>query len=590
MGRVSKVGFVEPGQFSLGEGLLRERFDYNRIRIASLSTDGLLKRYRERKGLPAPGRYLSAWDQGKGICGAGGEYLGHWLSAASIICAWDRDASLYSRLEAVVAALKDCADSDGYVSTTAIPEDFQRYTHNFYRFDKLLGGLLDSYAVTHDGDLLHLATGTANRFQVYLDTLTSEQVADRLTSVWKDEAHGMLDNLVWLYEMTGEKKYLDFAHRLEVRSLRNALVADQDVLTGRHAYSHTLLFCGYVRMYEITRDTSYLTAAMRAWEMIEKRTYVTGGSGDGCGPAHYEGEAWRRPYELPLNHQTQETCQSYAWMRLCVYLFRHTGDVKMLDMLERTLYNHILSCQNPWCGDWAYWLPLDDRARKIFGYCWNDPNFRLDGQLCGKFYCCDGTGTRALAEMTRWVFLCDQEGLLVNLYVNAQTVWQAVDGKSVLVVVQTDYPFSEDIQFRVSAPFPTRMKLRFRIPMWLSEKALLQVNNEAVHIPMHPGSLASLDRVWVGTEHVHLRLPFSLRFEELKGDPSRVALVYGPLVLAGVLSRDTEVRLPGTPEEMGAWLSPVPDQPGVFTAGTHLHFRPLMSVTCEPYNVYFPLE
>ncbi len=578
-----RFDLLPSGQATITGGLLRDRFERNRHRLAGLPDDGLLKRYRERAGRAAPGRYLSVWDEGRGICGGGGEFLGHWLSAASYIAAWDGDPCLRAKLEGVLAELKLCADHDGYVAT-AIPVDFERYTHNYYRFDKLLGGLLDAYELTGDADILHMATGTADRFQAHLNTLSLVEVAERLTNVWNDEAYGALENLVRLYELTGRAQYVDMASKLEIRPLRDDLAAGRDVIAELHSYSHTLLFIGYVRMYEATGDEPYLKAALNVWEMICRRMYVTGGNGDG-----YQGrqEAWRGPDQLPLHHQTQETCGSYAWIKLCGYLFRQTGDSRYLDALERTLLNHILVSQGPGRGDWAYWLPLQDRAQMIFGYCWNDPNFCLDGELCGQYYCCDGTGSRALAELPRWLFLQDRRGLAVSLYAPSSARWQGPGGP-VEVQVATGYPRSGRVELTVRVTHPCRMDLRLRLPSWLRQAPSIRVNGDEVGSPREPARLASIDRVWADGDQVVLTLPLPLYCEPLRGDASRVALLYGPLVLAGLLSPNTDLHLPGDPHNPTSWLSPVADEPATFMVPGHrLHFRPLFTLSCEPYNVYF---
>ncbi|MHB0857158.1 MAG: beta-L-arabinofuranosidase domain-containing protein [Anaerolineae bacterium] len=581
-----KLDLLHPSRISLGSGLLRQRFQRNRDRLYDLSTDSLLKRYRERAGQPAPGAYLSTWDEGRGICGGGGEFLGHWLSAAAHICAVGEDADLRAKLDEVIAGLEVCADADGYVSTAA-EGDFERYTHNFYRLDKLIGGLLDAYYLTERSSLLHMATGSANRFWTYLEGLTIEQVEERLTTVWKDEAYGALENMNRLYELTGDARYLAFASKLEIRPLRDRLAAGDDALYDLHSYSHDLLFLGYGRTYENTAQGAYLDAMRNAWDMIAARTYVTGGNGDGYPPMRQE--AWRNVGEMPLAPLTQETCGSYAWMKHSAYLLMHTAEVRYADMLERTLYNHLLPSQGPGRGDWAYWLPMHDHAQMIFGYCWNDPNFTLDGELCGMYYCCDGTGTRAMAEFPTWAALQDERGLFVSLYTSGRLRWEQ-DDQSLTFEVETSYPWKPEIVLTASAAPPTPMALRLRIPGWVREPVLLQVNGEDADVPTEPGTWATLTRTWQDGDQVRLVLPMTLHQEQLQGDEARVALLYGPLVLAAMVGFLTEPVWPDRPEQAAEWLTPSMAEPLAFLApNRHMHWRPLFTVTCEPYSVYLQL-
>ena len=193
----------------------------------------------------------------------------------------------------------------------------------------------------------------------------------------------MNDVLSRLSEVTGKPEYLELARRFDEDLYTEPLSRREDRLTGQHVNSFIPNIIGTAREYELTGEEICHTIATYFWDQVTKhRCYATGGTSND--------EHWRTSPDVlasQLSKHTQETCCQYNMLKLTRHLFCWDPDPKYADYYERTLFNSILSTQNPETGMMMYFVPLVSGHFKIF-------NTPLDS-----FWCCTGTGMENHAKV-----------------------------------------------------------------------------------------------------------------------------------------------------------------------------------------------
>jgi hypothetical protein len=174
--------------------------------------------------------------------------------------------------------------------------------------------------------------------------------------------------------------------------------------------------------------------------------------------------------------------------------------------------------------------------------------------------------------------------------------------------METDFPMGESATLRLTLKSKERFVLALRRPAWAGEDFAIAINGQRVPNAGAPGSYVELNRVWKPGDTVSLRLPKTLREEPLPDNPRRVALMWGPLVLAGDLGpegrrggygnhADQEARVPvfvAASQPPADWLKPVPGRPGFFHSDgvgrpTDVTFVPFYQLPERTYCIYWDL-
>ena len=577
----AKLSAFEYGRVTLLAGPLKEAFERNRRYLHALEPGRYLWTFRQAAGLPTPGEPYGGWEAPRGELR--GHSIGHYLSACARIVAQDGDPVLRKNADYTVAELAKCqaAHGNGYLS--AYPEEFfdrlearQKVWAPYYTMHKIMVGLWEMYAHAGNVQALEVLRKMADYFKGRCDRLDDAH----MQRVLDTEFGGMQEVLLNLYASTGEQAYFDFARRFEHRSFVDPLREGKDNLAGRHANTHIPKIAGEARAYELTADPAYRKTVEFFWDRLATtRTYATGGSN--------RGEHWGKPNELAgtLGAHNQEFCTSYNWQKICRYLLRWTGDPRYADMLERSFYNGILVSQHPETGMLIYFLPLGTGFRK--GY----------GSPFGTFTCCYGTGIQAYASLADDIYFRSDDAVYVNLYAPAEVVWDGPGG-AVRVSQETEYPDSGYVRLKVAVAKPAEFTLVLRIPWWATQGATLTINGkpDAGAAKAKAGSWLPVRRQWSDGDAAELTLPMSLHAEAIQDDPALAAVMYGPLVLAGLL--DTAAREPDFPtpvftgdiRDLARWIQATAAKPVTFrTSGqpTDVTFIPIHRVVEEPYGVYW---
>lgn len=588
----------------LEAGIFRDAMERDRDYLLSLNPDRLLAWFRKEAGLEPRAEVYGGWESQ----GVAGHSLGHYLSACSLMYAATGEEALRERVSYTVSELRACqeANGDGYVG--AIPEGKRvfaelragdvRLDHAFnlnglwvpwYTMHKLLAGLLDANRYTANDQALDIADALGDWAVATVGHLDEEKFQRMLGC----EHGGITEALAELYSRTGNDAHLALARRFHHDAVLGPLERGEDPLSGLHANTQVPKLIGLARLYEITGDDRCRAGATNFWNfVVDRYTYVNGGNSDN--------EHFGKPRCLAahMGPEMTETCNTYNMLKLTKHLFCWQPEPRYADYYERAMYNQILTSQDPKTGLLAYKLGL--YGGHFLSYCTAEDSF----------WCCTGTGMENHARYGEAIYFHDDTGLYVNLYLPSTLRW---NDRGCVVRMDTHYPDSEDVSICVTecdAPFDA--EIRLRCPGWAESGMDVQVNDEPPKRYKQPGEYIVLQRTWMQADTIRLRLPMPLRIEPAPDNPNRVAVLYGPVVLAGQLGT---ANMPengpyGHPSDVGYGLSapdvpalvglektdcivPVEGQPLTFrtnnatTNGEDITFKPLFRTHHQRFSVYW---
>lgn len=532
-------GFTQPFDLAsvrLLPGLFLDATEINRRYLLDLDPDRLLHMFRVTAGLPSSAQPLGGWEAPDNELR--GHFVGHYLSACALMGASRGDAQTRDRGVAMVAELAKCQDALGTGYLSAFPEEvFDRLRAGkpawapFYTLHKIMAGLLDTYQYSGDPQALVVLKGMARWTSNWTGPLGDEQMA----RVLEREYGGMNETLYNLAAVSGENSYMDLAHRFDHERIFEPLAIGRDSLKGLHVNTTIPKIIGAARRYELTGEPRYHEVADYFWnEVTSRRSYCTGGTSNG--------ENWNAEpgiISTELGPETEECCPTYNMLKLTRHVFQWTADPRAADYYERALFNGILGTQHPADGDKLYYVPLASGYWKLFGTPLHD------------FWCCTGTGAESFSKLGDSIYFHDDAGVFVNLFIASELTWK---DKGVRIVQNTRFPEEDSTSLTIHCDRPTRMALRVRVPYWATSGGSASLNGKKLEGFAAPSSYFVLDRTWRTGDTVRISVPMQLRTEPTPDNPSVLAIMYGPLVLAGRLGREglTEgtLRAPPTKPRM----------------------------------------
>ena len=517
-------------QFDLNDVKLLDGpfLDAARLNMATLlnyDPDRLLSRFYDEAGLkPRAVKYLG-WENES----LAGHSLGHYLSACSQMYKATGDERFRQRSEYIVSELKFLQDHDGEGYIGAFPEgkrilgeevasgkiNSQGFYLNgiwapFYTQHKMLAGLRDCWRLCGNNTALHVERSLADWIGTVVMKLNEEEVQKMLVC----EHGGISETMADLYADTGDEKYLRLSKIFYHRAILDPLKNGEDILPGRHCNTNIPKLISLARLYELTADSTDRAAAEFFWHtVIKNHSYVTGGNGNDeyFGPA---GKLRNR-----LGEGTTESCNVYNMLKLTEHLFMWEASAEAADYYERALFNHILSSQNPETGEVTYNLSLDMGGFKSF----QDPY---------EFTCCIGTGMENHSKYGKNIYYHNNNELFVFQFIASELNWNE---QGLKLIQNTEYPEEQGSSFIFNCINPLRMALHIRYPYWAENGIEIKVNGKSERIGQKPGSFIRIERTWKSGDVVDVRIPFSLRLESMPDDSNRIAVMYGPLVMAGEL-------------------------------------------------------
>jgi uncharacterized protein len=493
--------------------------------LLNYEPDRLLSKFYTEAGLKPKAEHYMGWENET----LAGHTLGHYLSACSMMYQTAGDNRFLERVNYIVDELKKLQDADGkgYIGASTNAKkifenevakgnirsqgfDLNGLWSPFYTQHKILAGLRDAYHLCGNTTALEVE----KRFADWIDGIVSPLNDEQLQNMLRCEYGGISETLADLYADTRQEKYLKLSALFYQKAFLDPIKEGKDILPGKHCNTNIPKLIALSRTYELTGDTTDRGAALFFWKtVVNHHSYVTGGNGDN----EYFGPADK--LRNRLDEGTTESCNVYNMLKLTEHLFEWEPTAQLADFYERALFNHILSSQNPDSGNVTYNLSLDMGGFKYF-------------QNPYEFTCCIGTGMENHAKYGRNIFYHNDNELFVFQYIASELTWK---DKGVRLTQKTNYPGEQGSLFEITCEKPVKFSLLIRYPRWARQGIEISVNGCQQNINQQPGSFIALKRTWNTGDKVAVKIPFSLTLETMPDDSNRVAVLYGPLVLAGDL-------------------------------------------------------
>ena len=378
------------------------------------------------------------------------------------------------------------------------------------------------------------------------------------------------------------------SYRFEHKAVLDPLKRGEDPLNGLHGNTQVPKLLGSAARYGYAGEQSDYVAATTFWNrVVEHHTFASGG--------HGKDEYFREPDRLAsiADGRTAETCNVYNMLKLTRRLFALRPDIRYAEFHERALFNHILGSMDPATGATCYMVPVGRGVRREYA------------DMTRSFTCCVGTGMENHALHGLGLYYESGDRLWVNLYVRSVAQW---DGAGATLTMDSSFPDSDAAKLTVTMKAPRTLTLALRRPSWAGDGFAIRLNGEPVRARSGPGSYVEIAREWRTGDTVTLALPKALRVERLADNPTRAAVLWGPLVLAGDLGpqprRDEDGDGDGpttatttspvlvTDRPVTEWLRPVPGRPGSFSTtgvGAEVTLAPFYSTHRRVYTAYWDL-
>jgi DUF1680 family protein len=505
-------------EVTLAAGPLQQARDWNRGYMLRLPNDRLLHNFRVTAGLPSKAEPLGGWEAPSAELR--GHFVGHYLSACAMLYAATRDPEIKVKADGLVAGISECQEAlnaNGYVS--AFPEElFIRLDKRvkvwapFYTLHKIMAGLLDMKQYGGNDQALDVLLQLA----AWVDTWTAARTEEHMQDILKTEFGGMNEVLYNLSGLSVDARWASTGDRFTKKVFFTPLAKRRDELKGLHCNTHMPQVIGAARRYELSSDYRFADVSKFFFETVSgARTYATGGSGNTEG---WLTDANRLALEMKASSHHQECCCAYNMMKLARHLYHWSGDARFIDYYERNLLNHRLGAIAPQTGLTKYFLSMTPGAWKTT--CTEDQTF----------WCCTGSALEEYSKLNNTIYFHDEECVYVNLYFASRLDWQE---RGIALQQETHFPESDRTLLTVRATPSTPWTLKLRVPAWTSAENAVTVNGRKLDTPGVPGSYLTITRTWRPGDRVELTMPMRLTAEPFRDDPSQLAFLYGPLVLAG---------------------------------------------------------
>lgn len=451
-----------------------------------------------------------------------------WLEAVAYELQANPDPALQQQADEVIDLVAAAQQPDGYLNTYyQLKEPDARWTDLDFGHELYCAGHLFEAAVAYAR-----ATGTKKLLEV------ATRFADLLVDVFGSgknqgtSGHEEVElALVKLYRATGNAAYLDLAKTFIDRRGKGVMrglgwmkaeyhqdrvpVREQDRVEG-HAVRAMYLNAGVADLYLETGEEALLQSLERQWQdMTRGKLFLTGGLG-----SRYEGEGFGDPYELPSDQCYCETCAAIGSVFWNWRMLQITGEARFADLIERALYNGVLSGVSLDGSEFFYMNPLLSRG----GYA-RKPWYTVA--------CCPPNLMRLFASLPQYFVSYDRGGLQVHLYGSGTVHLPQDGGQGIALSMQSDYPWDGRVTLTVDQANGSVWELRLRKPGWC-ERFTVRVNDEPVEAPRLDAGYIVLERAWQPGDEVALEFGIEPYFVEAhpRVDAVRdsVAIQYGPVV------------------------------------------------------------
>ncbi|MBQ8866868.1 MAG: glycoside hydrolase family 127 protein [Bacteroidaceae bacterium] len=470
------------------------------------------------------------------------------IEGASYLLQTYPDKKLKRYIDSVLVIVASAQEPDGYLYTSrtqnpAAPHEWagnkrwvkvEDLSHEFYNLGHMVEGAIAHYQATGKRNFLDIAIR-------YADCIYNEIGEGEGKQVYVPGHQIAEMALAKLYTVTGERKYLDLAKffldkrgytsRRDQYSQAHQPVVEQSEAVG-HAVRAAYMYSGMADVAALTGDTAYINAIGRIWNnIVGKKLYITGGIG-----ATASGEAFGRNYELPNMSAYCETCAAIGNVYMNYRLFLLHGQSKYYDVLERSLYNGLISGVSLDGGGFFYPNPLESMGQHQ-----RQPWFG-----CA---CCPSNICRFIPSLPGYVYAVKEANVYVNLFVS-NTATLKVDGKRLTLSQKTNYPWDGAVSLTVDRATGRDFTLKLRIPGWVKGQVVpsdlysyadnkrlsytVTVNGQPVEDATGEDGYLAINRRWKKGDHIEMKLDMQPRtvkaHSQVAADRGRLAIERGPIV------------------------------------------------------------
>lgn len=464
------------------------------------------------------------------------------------------DKKLEQYIDSVLEIVAAAQEPDGYLYTARTmnpkhphnwsgPErwsEVENLSHEFYNLGHMVEGAVAYYQATGKRNFLDIAIK-------YADCIC-KNIGEGPNQKRVIPGHQIAEMaLVRLYTVTGDAKYLNQAKffldargttaRKDIYLQSHKPVLEQEEAVG-HAVRAGYMYSGMADVAAITGDSSYIKAVDKIWDnIVSKKLYITGGIG-----ARHQGEAFGDNYELPNLTAYNETCAAISNVYMNYRLFLLHGDAKYFDVLERTLYNGLISGVSLDGGHFFYPNPLSCDGKYRF-----NADHTITRQPWFGCACCPSNVSRFIPSLPGYVYAVKDTQVYLNLFLSNRAELK-VNGKKVVLEQESGYPWNGDVRVKVAQgnqPFT----MNVRIPGWVRGSVLpsdlysydddqklgyrVSVNGQEVIGELRKGYL-QIERKWKKGDVVEVHFDMQPRIvkanEKVTADRGRVAIERGPIV------------------------------------------------------------
>ena len=538
---------------------------------AAVNTAGVFDRLKEDGGLDgepnsvdggAPSHCIHNFRVAAGL--EEGEFQGEffqdsdlykWMEAAAWSLMWHPDADLEAKVDYVVDLIEAAQLPDGYVNTFYILKaGVENRFHNLRSHHELycMGHMIEA-AVAY-----FKATGKRKFLDVSCRMVDCviEHIGPKEGQIHGYPGHALAEMaLMELWEVTGEQKHLDLARYFvdergqeplyfyweqdyygnpfhwadtyqKMQQFQGGKPVLQQTSPEGHAVRAAYLYTGVAEVAAATGDEALFDVCRQAFEAIRtKQMYITGGIG-----ASEHGEGFTFDYDLPNDTAYAETCAAIGLAFFARRMFEITRDARYVDVMERALYNGMISGISLDGKRFFYVNPLETDPEA----CERDYNKRHVKPERQKWFacaCCPPNLARTVASLAAYAYEADDTTAYLSLYVGG-TAKLTLAGTDVRLETTTNYPWDGAVRVEVAPEQPAEFGLALRIPDWCRTYEL-RVNGEAVSAAPEKGYV-TLARTWQAGDAVELELAMPVRLvrahPRVRDDAGKLAVMRGPLV------------------------------------------------------------